>query len=186
MKRFVVSSIGKIGDILFRLYVSYKNHQISNKIGGGIIAYPFHISGGNNISMPPTSNFGVESCLFTTRAKIVVGKYVMAGPKLTIITGDHHYLPGRYIASITDDEKPAECDADVVIEDDVWIGANVTILKGVHIGRSAIIAAGAVVTKDIPEFAIAGGVPAKVIKYKWTEEEREQHRQFMNKALINA
>ena len=104
----------------------------------------------------------------------------MTGPNLTIITGDHFTPPGRYMKSVTDAEKPPCCDADVVIGDDVWIGANVTILKGVHIGRSAIIAAGAVVTHDIPEFAIAGGVPAKVIKYKWTEEEREFHRVFLD------
>lgn len=54
----------------------------------------------------------------------------------------------------------------VVIGDDVWIGARSIILKGVHIGKGAVIAAGAVVTKDVPEYAIVGGVPAKVIKYR--------------------
>ena len=55
-------------------------------------------------------------------------------------------------------------DASIVIEDDVWIGGGTTILAGVHIGKGAIIAAGAVVNKDVPEYAIVGGVPAKLLK----------------------
>jgi acetyltransferase-like isoleucine patch superfamily enzyme len=54
----------------------------------------------------------------------------------------------------------------VTIEDDVWIGVNATILPGVRVGRGAVVAAGSVVTQDVPEFAIVGGVPAKVLKYR--------------------
>ena len=57
-----------------------------------------------------------------------------------------------------------------IIENDVWLGANVIVKQGVHIGNGAVIGAGAVVTKDIPDYAIAVGVPAKVIKYRFEEE----------------
>ncbi len=57
------------------------------------------------------------------------------------------------------------------IGNDVWIGANVLILDGVTIGNGAIIAAGAVVTKDVPPYAVVGGVPAKIIKYRFNKEE---------------
>ena len=58
----------------------------------------------------------------------------------------------------------------IIIDDDVWIGYGATIMSGVHIGQGAVVAAGAVVTKDVPPYAIVGGVPAKVIKYRFDEE----------------
>lgn len=58
----------------------------------------------------------------------------------------------------------------VVIGNDVWIGANVVILPGVHIGDGAVLAAGAVITKDVEPYAIVGGVPAKLIRYRFSEE----------------
>jgi len=58
----------------------------------------------------------------------------------------------------------------IIVEDEVWIGGGSTILSGVRIGKGAIIAAGAVVTKDIPPYAVAGGVPAKVIKYRFSAD----------------
>ena len=60
-----------------------------------------------------------------------------------------------------------EDDHEIIIGDDVWIGTNVTILSGVYkIGNHSIIAAGAVVTKDVPDYAIVGGVPAKIIRMR--------------------
>lgn len=63
----------------------------------------------------------------------------------------------------------------MIIEKDVWIGANVTILEGVTVGRGATIAAGAVVNKDVPPYCIVGGVPAKVIKRYWSVEQILKH-----------
>lgn len=59
----------------------------------------------------------------------------------------------------------------VVVGDDVWIGTNALVLDGVRIGNHAVIAAGAVVTKDVPEYAIVGGVPAKIINYRHCKHE---------------
>lgn len=63
---------------------------------------------------------------------------------------------------------------DIVVDDDVWIGYGATIMSGVHIGQGAVVAAGAVVTKDVPPYAIVGGVPAKVIKYRFEPQMIEE------------
>ena len=67
----------------------------------------------------------------------------------------------------------------MVIEDGCWIGANVTTLKGVTIGRGSVVAAGAVVTRSCPPYSIIGGVPARVIKPRFTAEEIEEHESLL-------
>lgn len=119
---------------------------------------------------------GQDARFWTTRANIYIGDYVIFGPGVTIITGDHRKdVAGRHISELTDSEKLSEDDQDVVIEKGAWIGANVTILKGVRIGEDSVIAAGSVVTKDIPPYIIAGGVPAKKICDRFSEEDLKTH-----------
>lgn len=67
-------------------------------------------------------------------------------------------------------EQPLTSKGDIIVEDDVWLGVNVTVMDGVTIGRGAIVGAGAVVTQDIPPYAIAGGVPARIIRARQPEE----------------
>ena len=69
----------------------------------------------------------------------------------------------------------------VLIEDDVWCGSNVVILKGVTIGHGSIVAAGAVVTKSFPPYSIIGGVPAKLIRMRFTPEQILKHETLLNK-----
>mgnify|MGYP001020427694 FL=1 len=81
--------------------------------------------------------------------------------------------------TVKEDEKLPENDKDVIIEDDVWVGCNVTILKGVIIGKGTVVAAGSVVTKSCPPYSIIGGNPAKLIKMRFTEEEIKEHDRIM-------
>ena len=90
--------------------------------------------------------------------QIAIGERCMIGPHCTLIDHDHGTKAGIPVA---DQELIS---APIVLEDDVWIGANVVVLKGVRIGAGAIIAAGSVVTRDVPANAIVAGVPAKQIK----------------------
>ena len=70
-------------------------------------------------------------------------------------------------------------DKDVIIDEDVWIGCNVTILKGVHIGRGSIVAAGSIVTRSVPVYSIVGGNPARVIKARWTIDDILEHEKLL-------
>lgn len=129
-----------------------------------------------NLSVGEGTSIPKGAVFYCTKAPLTIGKKVIFGPRPTIITGDHRTdLIGRYIIDITDKDKLPENDAPVVIEDDVWCGANVTILKGVTIGRGSVVAAGAVVTKSFPPYSIIGGVPARLLKMRFTPEEIEEH-----------
>lgn len=110
---------------------------------------------------------------------MIIGKKCLFGPGCTFITGDHRTdVIGMHIYDCN--EKRQENDLPIVIEDGVWCGANVTILKGVTIGKDSIVAAGAVVTKSFPPYSIIGGVPAKLLKKRFTEEQIQEHERLMS------
>lgn len=67
----------------------------------------------------------------------------------------------------------------IIVEDDVWIGYGSVVFTGVHVGRGAIIAAGSIVTKDVPPYAIVAGNPAKIIGQRFTEEEIKEHERAL-------
>lgn len=112
------------------------------------------------------NNVGISSSCLWARKCITIGNNVNIGGNCLIMDNDAH--PHNYVERRKGDSsqtKEVVIPADpIFIEDDVWIGANCIILKGVHIGARSIIAAGSVVTKDIPTDCIAGGNPCKVIK----------------------
>lgn len=115
-------------------------------------------SGIENISIGNNVALGSGLKILTTRANVSIGNHVMFGPNVMIITGNHITdIPGRYMTTFTDKDKRPEDDQDVVFEGDNWIGARAIILKGVSIGYGAVVAAGAVVVKDVPPFAYVGG-----------------------------
>lgn len=116
-----------------------------------------------------------DAVILNKNAKFVLGKGSGATEGFKVATGNHAQIIGRFYRTITADEKPEGYDKDVIVKEDVWIGMNVTLLCGVTVGRGSIISAGAVVTKDIPPYCIAGGVPAKPIKFKWTIDQILEH-----------
>ena len=131
------------------------------------------ISVGNDVFIAPGAFFSA------TVSGIVIGNKVMMGPGVTILGGDHNTsVVGKPMYDVTD--KRPEDDTKVLIEDDVWIGARATLLKGVRISRGSIVAAGAVVTKSFPPYSIIGGVPARLIKMRWDEETIRRHEQAVS------
>jgi maltose O-acetyltransferase len=118
-----------------------------------------HFGSGSQIEIGNNSGIG-ENCQVPDNIKI--GNDVMMAPDVIIIKKNHHYedlsLPMRL--------QGAKDSAPVIIGNDIWIGTRVIILPGVNIGDGVIIGSGAVVTKDVPPYAICGGNPARIIKYR--------------------
>lgn len=130
-----------------------------------------------NIYLHDNTNIAANSYISAYNAKFTIKKNCAIAEGLTVHTGNHARIQGMFVTDITEANKPKGYDKDVIIEEDCWIGCNVTILSGVVIGRGCTIAAGAVVNKSIPPYCIAGGVPAKVIKMNWSVDEILQHEE---------
>lgn len=111
--------------------------------------------------------------------KLEIGSFVSIADNVTfILSGGHNIntfstFPFKSIC-LGEDTPEAICKGPVVVGDDVWIGYGVTILSGVTIGQGAVIAAGAVVTSSLKPYGVYGGVPAKLIKYRFVKEIREE------------
>ncbi|NVN94979.1 MAG: acyltransferase [Bacteroidetes bacterium] len=99
----------------------------------------------------------INGAFISASSKVVLGNNIKIGPQTMIMDSDFHD---------TSDHNKEGLSSEIIIEDNVWLGARSTVLKGVHIGKGAVIAIGAVVTKDVPANAIVGGIPAKIIKMK--------------------
>lgn len=144
---------------------------VSNSLGGCgknvNIASDCDFSGIDNIYIGDNVTIGRQCLFLSTRAKVIIGDDVMFGPGVYVITGNHRTdIEGRPMIAIRDDEKRPCDDEDVVFCGDNWVGARAIILKGVTIGKGAVVAAGSVVTRDIPENEIWGG-PARFIRTRF-------------------
>lgn len=95
--------------------------------------------------------------------KILIGKNVLTGKDI-LITDNSHGSTSREMLDISPNMRPLESKGPVIIEDNVWIGEKASIMPGVTVGRGAIIAANAVVTRDVPPYCVVGGNPARIIK----------------------
>ncbi len=116
---------------------------------------------------PIIRTYGNQSC------RLCIGSFVSIAEDVSIMLAGGHYL--KHLSSFPFKtyllgQNESLSKGEVKIEDDVWIGARAVIMSGVSIGRGAIIAANAVVNKDVPPFSIVGGVPARVIKYRFSPD----------------
>ena len=113
-------------------------------------------------------------CFGKNDAQLYIGSFCSIAEEVTFFLSGNHRLetvstyPFEYYCF--HEEPAALSKGNIVIGDDVWIGYRAVVLSGVHIGQGAVVAAGAVVTKDVPPYGIVGGVPAKVIKYRFTPD----------------
>lgn len=153
--RYSMFQVGLIPSHHIRLFL-YRN-LYKAKIGKGAVVYfGTEIRGSWNLSINEGSIIGDKAILDARRGGISIGRYVNIGSYVSIYTDQHDYNDPHFGTSY---EKVGA----VILEDRVWIGPNAIILHSVRIGEGAVIAAGAVVTKDVAPFTVVGGIPAKKI-----------------------
>lgn len=170
-KKIMYFIITKILDIRFSLNIIYSLFfRLSfKKVGknfyfdglSSTIINPFNIEIGNDV-------FIGKNAYISIYASLKIGNGVMIGPNVTIIGGDHNFsVKGKKMFQV----KSGGINLPIIIEDDVWIGTNVIILKGITIGEGSVIGAGSVVTKDVPSYTIVAGNPAKKIRTRFKDDE---------------
>ena len=125
--------------------------------GGNTIRHHTHIQGSGILRFGKNSFCG-SYCVFGVNESVIIGKNVQIADAVSIRDTDHGF--SDLTKSIAEQEILT---SPIHIDDDVWVGHGVVILRGVNIGKGAIVAAGAVVTRDVPAFSIVAGVPARVI-----------------------
>ena len=136
---------------LRELFAELTGQEIDENFG---LFPPFYTDYGKNIKLGK-GVFINEGCCFQDQGRIEIGDNALIGQQVVIATLNHDLAP---------DKRANMIPAPVKIGNNVWIGAHSTILAGVTIGDNAVVAAGAVVTKDVPANTVVGGVPAKIIK----------------------
>ncbi|MFD2742976.1 MULTISPECIES: acyltransferase [Sphingobacterium] len=176
------------------VYIHLGLQGLSDRLLSVFYKSRFGSCGSSVMIKPCTSNFkGFENIhigtgvriaryavIYSTNAKVFIGNNVGAAPYLSIISGNHSVgKVGHIMFEQSVDDKIEGEDQDVILEDDLWIGIRVSILSGVKIGRGSVIAAGSVVNKSCPPYSIIGGVPAKVLKFRFTVEEILQHEELV-------
>lgn len=117
---------------------------------------------GSKIKIGADTYIGEYNNIRAANGEVVIGDHCLVSQHITMVTTNHETTKGELIVN----QKWTEQNNFVHIEDDVWIGANSVILPGITIHKGAVVAAGSIVTKDVPEYAIVAGNPAKILKYR--------------------
>ncbi len=174
MRLMILFSV--VNSLVQKLYTKYISVQLGS-IGSDCLFITFskffipnNIHIGNKV-------FINQQCIFVAEEKITIGNNVAIGFRCMLITSNNevHLSP--------DTHKRVHYNEPIVIEDDVWIGSGAVILPGVTVGRGSVVAAGAVVTKDVPPLTLVGEVPARIIKKIDVTDTMQTLRPFMNERV---
>lgn len=107
-------------------------------------------------------------------SKLIIGNYCSIASEVTFLLNSEHPINNistyPFKVKIIGSDCESLSKGDIIVDDDVWIGHRAIIMSGVHIGQGAVIGAGAVVTRDIPPYAVVAGVPAKIMKMRFNED----------------
>lgn len=164
---------------IYRGYFANRRSKFGYIHPTAFVRLPTIVKGIENVYLYENTHLLSNSLILSTRAKFIMKKNSGAAEGLTVVTGNHYAVPGKFVADITDAEKPQDLDKDVIVEEDVWIASNVTILAGVTVGRGAVLGAGVVCRKYVPPYSVVIGNPGKVVGFKFTPEEIIEHEKII-------
>lgn len=173
----IIEIIGKIlyhlDDVKYRFINKYKLSKCKTHGTNCYLEGESHITA-ENVSLGNNVYIGSGATLLSSKAEIRIGSNVMFGPNVTIITGNHRIdVVGKNMIDVK--EKRPTDDEDVIIEDDVWIGAGATILKGVTVSKGCVIAAGTIVTRSTPPYSVVRQHIERVERYRFDPDTLEKH-----------
>lgn len=170
----LISRIKKAIGALAHYYVRPNPSEFGHFGKNTTIGRPCDLKTPGNIYLYDFVRIGPKANIMASgKGKFIMKQGCLCSENLVVVTSNHRQHIGEYLNSNNEDAVYG----DVIVEEDVWIGVNVTLLAGVCVGRGAIIGACSVVTKDIPPYTIAVGNPAKIIKLKWTIDEIIVHEE---------
>lgn len=136
---------------------------------------PMNIFPENCLSIGRYSYGELNIVTFDDKTKIKIGNFVSIAQHVNFLLDVEHHIDristfpfnAKILKSVVSESFSK---GDIIVDDDVWIGFGATVLSGVHIGKGAVIAAGAVVTRDVEPYCVVGGIPAVRIKYRFSQE----------------
>lgn len=136
----------------------------------------YHVETLHQVTIDASSNVGSYTYIGsrTGITKCDIGRYCSIANNVSIGQGEHQLHRISTSSAFYEDPWLSLTEGECVIESDVWVGVDAVILRGTKIGLGAVVAANAVVTKDVPAFAIVGGVPARIIRYRFSEEKQQK------------
>jgi len=163
---------------IYKRFIMILSRMRFNKCGKNVIFDPFSNFSYKNISIGDDVYIGPDAKFLTALSTIKIGNKVMFGPEVMLIGGNHNTsVIGSYMFDIK--TKKPEDDLPIVIEEDVWVGARVTILKGVKISKGCIIAAGSIVNKTTEPYGIYAGAPAKRLRDRFEGDDLSCHLKIL-------
>lgn len=142
------------------------------------VRFPILIKGIENVYLYENSHILGNSLIIATKAKFIMKKNSGAAEGFTVVTGNHPLVRGEFYLQ-RGGERDEQNAKDVIVEEDVGIGTNVTLLSGVNIGRGSIIGSGSVCRNSVPPYSIVIGNPAKIIGFRFLPKAIIEHETIL-------
>ena len=133
-----------------------------------------------NLFMEENTSIPGGAMILNPRSKFIMKRGSFSSYNLCVCPGNHMPVKGMWKHDVTDSmkdeiDKDGKYDRDIIVEEDVWMGINVTLLNGAHIGRGCIVGAGCVVSGNTPPYSVIAGNPWKIVKFVFSPEEIIEH-----------